>query len=700
MQEPVIKELAEVEDTKVIDKESYSLLRTKKLQMQETNYRKQFDSILKDMKRNLINTVDLNPSSTSSPSNVNYYTYTLPNGETNMVSQLRPMVQESSTTSVPLSNEAIVFSKINIATSLMFSKSPDAKFEHPNKPYAMVNYHLWRDTWLTTESNSVNAFSAFGQNVVGCGFGAFKTHYRVVTQPVVDKDGKESQRLLYDGIYRQSLDPSRIWVGIGHSQSDYWSKCEYLYEEDIAYEDLIVQIEQSGREVTPEICGAIKDQFDDDKDKNIDSKELCVITHYENELTNTYLVMCGSYKLYHGPIVTPNGYASISTANFYVRDNKDPYGVGLWEMLRGSEKLINHLSNLTTEQVEAEIRPLIFGVKIGNGSNRWQRGPGVINEKQAGTSIDVVSTNGNVVGAMNYILNRKESMDDVGGVNKLLGGNDTEVTVAGTVIAQEAGMKRFAIPKNRVADLVERDAKICISYFKEYYIGGHEYEFDDQSLELFKQTNPNYFPVSVEKQGSISRVVFSKKMNIPFTININTADEEAEGVEYDDEQPSSTHRKELVHRMNTIIERNEWDDAIRVVVDTSSMLEAPQELQQQKIVSLYPVIKQSLIETMQFAQQDPELGKALMKQLVWFLESQNVDPTKVLPRNIIDAILVGEMVNPQMQQLAAMNRMGEVQQQMSEVGMPQQVDMNNMPQTADSMRDAANSMQFRNPNLQ
>lgn len=699
MHEPVIKELAEVENKEVIDKESYSLLRTKKLQMQETNYRRQFDAILKDMKKNLINTVDLNPSSAASPSNVNYYTYTLPNGETNMVSQLRPMLQESSTTSVPLSNEAIVFSKINIATSLMFAKSPDAKFEHPNKPYSMVNYHLWKDTWLTTESNSVNAFSTFGQNVVGCGFGAFKTHYRVVTQPI-DSNGKKAQRILYDGIYRQSIDPSRIWVGLAHNQSDYWSKYEYLYEEDIPYEDLLVQIEESGREVTDEIKGAIKDQFDDDKDKNIDANELCVITHYENELTNTYLVMCGSYKLYHGPIVAPNGYASISTANFYVKDNKDPYGIGLWEMLRGSEKLINHLSNLTTEQVEAEIRPLIFGVKMGNSSNRWQRGAGVINEKQAGTSIDVVSTTGNVVGAMNYILNRKESMDDVGGVNKLLGGNATEVTVAGTVIAQEAGMKRFAIPKNRVADVIERDAKICISYFKDYYVGGHEFEFDDQTLELFTQMNPSYFPVSTEKDGSISRVIFSKKMNLPFTVNINTADEESEGVEFDDEQPSSSTRKEVVHRMNEIIERNEWDDAVRVVVDMSSMLEPPQELQRQNILTLYPIIKQSLIETVQFAQQDAELGKALMKQLVWVLESQNIEPTKVLPRNIVDQILMGEMVNPQMQELAMANRMGEVQQQMMDVGMPQQVDMNNMPQTANSMRDAANSMQFRQPNLQ
>ena len=85
----------------------------------------------------------------------------------------------------------------------------------------------------------------------------------------------------------------------------------------------------------------------------------------------------------------------------------DPYGVGLYEMMRGNTALYTYINSLNSQQVEAEISPLLFGTQVQNGSATYKRGPNIINPKHPGTDIDVVKTSGNVQQGILYADKQK-----------------------------------------------------------------------------------------------------------------------------------------------------------------------------------------------------------------------------------------------------------------------------------------------------
>lgn len=688
------KEKGETETEQTEYEEKWAKLQMKKDEMKNTKYRLKYDSILSEIANQLVDTENKNysPSASNTPNhNLIFYPTSQGGGGIDYIPQLVKKTA-SQTTSVPQVKKPFAFSKINIATSLLGTRVPDGNFESDDKLLAMTYYELWRKTWLNDEGNGQSAFQSTTQNTCTTGFGAMKTIYKQVNQPVKSGDCTV-QRVRFDDIYRVSMDPARLWVGVGYKNSDYWSRVEYLYEEDIKYEDFKFMMKKAGIEDMDEKkINFVKSSLSPEGAEEDTKKKSThvTITYYENELTNTYLIMCGPYCLYDGELTSPDGYASISTANFLVDNDRNPYGVGLWELCRGSESLMNHLMFMNAQQVEAEISPIIFASQIGMANGQIQRGPNNINPKTPGTEIDVVRTTGNPSASMGLVANESNILDGIIGITDVVAGLGSEATLGGTVIAKEAALQRLSVPRNSLVSMIRREAYVACSYFKYYYGNSRFASFKTQdALQKFRELNPSYFVEPVERLDGSLVGLFSKKVSLPFLANIDST--HPDGYTLEENTPATYSRKELMARVHTISDQSPLSKEILITIDPSSMLQPSEEITQQKVTGLLPMIQQMTLQAIQMAQQDPMLGKALMKQLIAYMEVMKLDLYKWMPKEIIDPILAGEIVDPQMQQLAIANRMGAIQEQMDKTGIPVQKDINNLPQTQNSMQDAFNA---------
>src|SRR5690606_15090288 len=141
-----------------------------------------------------------------------------------------------------------------------------------------------------------------------------------------------------------------------------------------------------------EYCSTSEEAKDENPEK---SRHSVTIGYYENVLLNRYIIVCGKLVLYDGELPNDDSYGSVVVARCFSKDLNDPYGVGLYEMMRGNTALFTYINSLNAQQVEAEIFPLLFGPQVQNGTATYKRSPNVINPKNPGTTIDVVRTTGN-----------------------------------------------------------------------------------------------------------------------------------------------------------------------------------------------------------------------------------------------------------------------------------------------------------------
>jgi len=704
--EPTDKETVKESEKEIKDgvplvenKERWDALTRKKKEMKDTPYRRKYDKILDQIDKELIDTENYNSATGTVGPNIVYFQQQ--DGNYNYT----PMIggnQSTITSTMPIVKKPYVFGKVKIATSLLGSKLPNADFSSDDMVFAKTYYELWKRTWELESGNGMPSWQAFVQNTATTGFGAYKTFYKRVETPVKSNDFSVL-RIRHDDIYRLSIDPRRIWVGVAHKNADYFSKFEYLYEIDTSIEDIVTRLRALGVE---KINRKKLNLVLEDEGKKYTEKEAthATLTFYENEMTNTLSIMCGCYELYNGELESPDGYASISTANFFTKDETDPYGVGLWELGRGSSSIMNHINSLVPEQIESEIAPIIFeiGGSTTNGTRTYSRGSGIVNTVNAGSELQIERTTGNPSGAIGFVQNEKASLDEITSLPEVLSGLGSETTLGATVIVKEAALQGLSIPRNSIIGAFKRDAYVACSYFKEHYSAKRVFSFPtNDAVQTFIESNPSYFSEEVPELSSEGNVVVqsSPKIKLPFYLNIDSGSEE--GYVFEDTE-TVYNRDELMIRLQSTNEDNQLSRVLMITVDPTSLLEPSEELTRQKIAALAPQIDAMTEKALMIAQQDPTLGKVKLMQLMAFLKSMKIDPFEWLPKEVIQQVMQGQMVNPQMQQLAMANQMSSAAEQMQKVGMPQgqsvqpgqpvqlaqqETQMNNLPQEINPVQD-------------
>lgn len=613
------------------DKLTLEYIEEKKKQMKKSQYREKFDALCSEIEINLVNTnvtYGQKLYEKSGWGSMVFYNK-MANGAYDLnVYPQKLTDRDQNRSGVPVSQEPIAFSKILIATSVLGSKLPDGYTVADDKVYAKAAYELWKRSWTLTGGNGSNTLILTFQNLLTYGWAAWRTYPRRVQ---TKRNGVD--KILFDDIYREPLDPKRTWLGIGFNHGDYWSWGEVYYEKDMPREEFFEKYPAAKANKKKLDYISVSEEA---KDENREKLQTHVtIGYYENELLNRYIVVCGKMVIYDGELPNDDSYGSVITARCFVKNPNDPHGVGLYEMMRGNTALYTYINSLNAQQVEAEIFPLLFGAQVQNGTATYKRGPNIVNPKHPGTSIDIIRTTGNVAGGISFADKQKLNIEENTGVNNIVAGQNAENTLGSTVILKEAAYNRLTPPKNSMVTGLERDAQIANSWIRQTYSVDKVFMIDsqDQLAEFVKQ-NPDYFVESAPiegEAGEIKGIVATASKNLRLDFDFLPDGSILENV------PTRTiSAKNLFGEMEKYGHKSDFID---FVIDPDSMLLPSLEIQKQTFMALFPVITNQLTLIFSLRNQDPEAASSQLMALEKLLDIQNQNIFDFISKRDYDAIM-------------------------------------------------------------
>lgn len=548
---------------------------------------------------------------------------------------------------VPVSQEPIAFSKIMIATSVLAGKLPDAEVLADDKVYGRAAYELWKRNWTLKGANGQNTMEIVYQNLLTYGWAAWRVYPRRVQVP---RNGVD--KILFDDIYREPLDPNRTWLGVGYTHGDYWSKFEIYYEKDMPKEEFFQKYPEARK--SPKLldyCSVSTEATAENYEK---SKTSVTIGYYENVLANRYIVKCGKLVIYDGEMPNDESYGSTVVVRCFQKNPNDPYGVGLYEMMRGNTAMFTYINSLNAQQVEAEIFPLLFGPQVQNGTATYKRSPNVVNPKTPGSTIDVIRTTGNLAQGISFADKQKVDIEENTGVNNIVAGQNAESTLGSTVILKEAAYNRLTPPKNSVIDGLQTDAHIALSWMLQTYPYDKIFQIDsDEALAEFARQNPNYFIESEAVIGDDGIPTGSFMVAASPNLRLNF-DFTPEGDILEDIPTRTISAKGLFDELKTHGHESKY---LEFVIDGDSMLLPSLEIQKQTFMALFPVISNQLTLIFSLRNQDPEAAASQLKSLEQLLKIQRLNIFDFIQKKDYDAILANEPSIVQRQMAEAQMKM-------------------------------------------
>jgi len=620
---------------KTKDKKTIEYITSKKKEMKKSQYREKFDALRSEIATNLVNTTVSYGQKLYEKSGwgsmVFYNKMTNGAYDINVYPQ-KLTDRDQNRSGVPVSQEPIAFSKILIATSVLAGKLPDCQVVADDKVYGKAAYELWKRSWSMTGSNGSNTLMLTYQNLFTYGWAAWRVYPRRVQ---VKRKGVD--KILYDDIYREPMDPARTWLGIGFTNGDYWSQMEVYYEKDMPKDQFFAMYpaaEKNKKKLDYTTGSAVTEEA---KDQNSEKAFTSVtIGYYENILLNRFIVVCGQMVIYDGELPNDGSHGSIVVARCFAKDLNDPHGVGLYELMRGNTALFTYINSLTAQQVEAEIFPLLFGAQVQNGTATYKRGPNIVNPKHPGTDIDVIKTSGNISAGIEFGNQQKQTIEDITGVNNIVAGAEGANTLGSTVILKEAAYNRLTPPKNSMVTGLEADAHIANTWMMQTYSVDKIFMIDSQDqLSEFTKQNPDYFMESqeiVDDEGmATGKIAVAASRNLRLNFDFTPDGELLENV------PTRTvSAKRLFDEMKN---HGHMSDYIEFIIDPDSMLLPSLEIQKQTFMALFPVITNQITLIFSLRNQDPEAASAQLMALEQLLDIQNQDIYDYISKADYDAIM-------------------------------------------------------------
>lgn len=626
------------------DKEIIEFIDNKKKEMKKSQYREKFDALASEIEINLINT------------NVSYgqklyeksgwgsmvFYNKMANGayDINVYPQ-KLTDRDQNRSGVPVSQEPIAFAKIMIATSVLAGKLPDGTVIADDKVYAKAMYELWKRNWSMDGANGANTLIMVYQNLFTYGWAAWRVYPRRVQ---VKRNGVN--KILFDDVYREPMDPKRTWLGIGFNHGDYWSWGEVYYEKDMPKEEFFAMYPEAEKTANKKKLEYLLDVSEEAKDENREKLQTHVtIGYYENVLLNKYTVKCGKMVIYDGELPNDGSHGSVITVRCFVKNPNDPYGVGLYEMMRGNTAIYTYINSLNAQQVEAEIFPLLFGAQVQNGTATYKRGPNIVNPKHPGTDIDVIRTTGNVAAGIAFGDKQKENIEQNTGINNIVAGQNSESTLGSTVILKEAAYNRLTAPKNSVVTGLEMDFHIANTWMEQIYSNDKIFMIDSQDqLAEFQKQNRDYFVESqevVDDEGYVTGIAVAASRNLRLNFDFTPEGEILENV------PTRTiSSRNLFNEMEKYGHRSDY---VEIVIDPDSMLLPSLEIKKQTYAAMFPVITNQITLIYSMRNQDPEASASQLRALENFMEVNNMDIYDYFSKEDYDAIIAKQPSNMQKQ---------------------------------------------------
>lgn len=638
--------------------ETIGFLKGKKDELKNNKYRQRFDALAKEIDENLVNTQVVKQRIDESLNKVYMIAQVRPDGSTDWATlpAVTPMSDNSGR--VPRSAEPIIFSKILVAASAISSRAPDGTTYSANKIKARAYYELLKRSWTVPEMNGYNTLDFSTQNLLTYGWSAWRQSPK---QTIIDKtiDGTKTKKIVFDDIFREPLNNNRTWLGLSYKSYINDNRPEVLWESDItkdAYKELKKRFGKR-KSKSGALAGVSEEAVIEDPTK---SQTHVTLTFYEHPLENRYIIASDTDVFYDDEVPNDDVYGTVFISHCFYRDMNDPYGVGLYELMRGNAYLYNYINSLNAEQVEAEIFPVLFATGMtGQGDMTFKRSPNTLNTLPAGAKIDKVTTNGNATLGMNYANAQKVNIEDNTGVNNIVAGSSSETTLGATVILKEAALNRLNKPRNGLIQSIENDACVFFSYLEQQQSVPRKFLFaSTDEVKVFMTANPNFQhmldKVDFDDHGIPKNIRVLSSERVPMSFDYSKPLLEESG--FDNQNISEVGERNFVFPKSQLISDVRGLDApdkigydqVIFKVDGNSMLIPSIEIQKQTSAALYPLIQQTLTAIYAAAVTNPPLGTSLLKSFETFLTTQKESVYDYIPKESYDQIMTQQMAPPPM----------------------------------------------------
>lgn len=390
-----------------------------------------------------------------------------------------------------------LLNKIQIALALIIEQDPEAALIALEKKYEKtipIARALWKRSWAITRSVNILKLIAF--DMMKYGWAVQRTFPRKIKfdkEVLTEFDPADASKnkyetkenLFFNDVFRQRLDPRRTWIDETTRPYDHYSMNDCYYEIDYTYDQFVNECSQYPNWKFVKKDSLVQEQRErySNTGQEMKRKDLVTVGFYENRLKDLYeiSVPVGDITLFSGPHPNDDSELSISHAFWILRDANLPFGTSLWEIIRQDKKLFDKMQNMTMDQLTLSIYKMFFYTGTSNflndGMIKIEPGVGkqIINGK-----VDWMNIPGPGQDSWKGLEYLKNQMDGDSGVGIILEGNAPKGrrTMGELLQQKESALKRMKTPIENIADLVDQDAYISLSWMAQLYSTPQLMEFD------------------------------------------------------------------------------------------------------------------------------------------------------------------------------------------------------------------------------
>jgi len=556
-------------------------------------------------------------------------------------------------------SEPTLMVKIQTALSILVDQNPEAMFKATCEKYKKtkdLGYALWKRSWGIGKSKKQLKLFIF--NLAKYGFSIGHTFPRKVARDgeilkELDLDNPEKNKytkkkiIEFNDVYRETLDPFRTWIDDMANLSDPWSVDDWYYEKDYSKDTFNREFGKYANADKIKFINKTVDTENEAEDIEVNKRQdITTIGFYESKNKDLYAIYAPNDKvvIYSSPLPNDDKKLSCWWTYWNIRDLRTPYGIGLYELLKHSKVMYDRLKNMTVDQLVMAIYPMLFysGSNKLAGTGDLVISPGLVKQKLPGTTIEQTNIKYDPRG-FEGVEKISEDIDEATGISKTLQGEVTGKTLGEVLHAKDAALKRLNIPLANIAEALEEEAYISLSWMNQIYS-------IPEVMTFACADELTAYAEEVDNEPLQQMVLANGKIQADFYQQLDLGmDEDREGNII--ESPDNRFFK-IGKGKDIEIKDLKWEG--KITINPQSILVPSKELERQRKLELFNLIT-PVVQTMSQMVADGmvDVGMSLYKPLEQILKIQDEKPKDWLPDNIIQIAENPEMAQQMKKQAKA-----------------------------------------------
>src|SRR3990167_8662296 len=480
----------------------------------------------------------------------------------------------------------------------------------------------------------------------------------------------------YNGVMREKLDPYRTWIDDMANLTDEFSLHDWYFEKDYSKDSFKTEFEQYANFDTVEYGGryteAEHEANDDVNEETKNRDDIVTVGFYESDSKDLYCIFIPKQNivLYYSPLPNDDKRLSLWQTYWNERDPRTPYGIGLYEILKHNKVMYDRFDNVDLDSLTMAVYSMLFYSGTG-GQGDFKITPRLVKQKLPGTNIEqfrIDYTGKGREGAQQQM----ERINEITGITPTLMGHSTADTLGQSVQERQAALQRLSTPLGNIAEALEDDAYIALSWerqllstpeVKEFYSDEEVAKYQEETGNVIQ--NPQQMNID-PATGVPEKVSGEVYQTLDLTL---TEDRHGNLIESPDDR-FFTMGKDI--SLNTL----KWEG--QITIEPQSIIAPSVELDRQRKLELFnlvmPIVTQMTMVMYQHV--DPKtqqvftpegsikVAVGLYKPLKQVLEAQEEKPENWIPDDILKAVENPEMAM-QEQQMKEQQAMRAQQQQMN-----------------------------------